>query len=356
MKSKSLFQKYFMEFMLVLLIPIITIALMFVQAKSTVEDLILTSSEEKMDQFFRKVDAVVEEGRNICLNIGSNEECRKYATYVNILPDKTTYQSVVLQKFLSNYMSEKYSDIFVYYPVEDKIISAVNAVTTSKHYYEIYYEKNQNSYWEEFESILNCSSKKPVLSGMNGKNIDSYLCVSARQMNFSDDKYSYVVGLVMKPQYIQELMRGIERDAQAGVSIIYDADKEVIWSSTELNMDYSTEELGKKGTRDVMIKGNAYIMQSQKSDILNAYYAYLVPESYFWERLDRLYMICGICGGLCVALGLVLVYHQSKKAYQPLEQMINNIQEQKSVYYDARISTEFEFIENLFINDKKEKM
>ncbi|MBR4059490.1 MAG: helix-turn-helix domain-containing protein [Lachnospiraceae bacterium] len=356
MKSKSLFSKYFIEFMLVLLIPMITIALMFIQARSTVVDLILTSSEEKMNQFFKRVDAVVEEGRDICLNIGSNEECRKYATYANVLPDKTTYQSVILQKFLSNYMSEKYSDIFVYYPIEDKIVSAVNAVTTSKHYYEIYYEKNQNSFWEEFESILNCTSKKPVLKGMNGKNIGSYLCVSALQMSFSDDAYSYVVVLVMKPQYIQELMQEIECDTQEGVSIIYDTNKEVIWSSTELNLDYSTERLGERGTRDVVIEGNTYIMQSQKSDILKAYYAYMVPEAYFWEKLVKLYIICGICGGLCIVLGFVLVCHQSKKAYQPLEQMINNIQEQKSVYYDARINTEFEFIESLFNTEKEEKM
>ena len=47
---------------------------------------------------------------------------------------------------------------------------------------------------------------------------------------------------------------------------------------------------------------------------------------------------------------------RQKKVYQPVEKVVNELQKQTAVAYDAKSRTEFEFIEMLFDKEKKEKL
>ncbi len=79
---------------------------------------IMVSNQNTLNQFFRLMDSVAEEMRNICISIASDSECANYSYYAANQPSRTSYQSLVVKEQLDSYRNERYQDVFVYFPVD----------------------------------------------------------------------------------------------------------------------------------------------------------------------------------------------------------------------------------------------
>ena len=353
--NRSYFYKCFKSSIIILIVPLLTTLLIFLQAQSIVKEQILTASNNTLNQFFKRIDAVVKESQEICITMGNNSVSRLYATYAASQPERTGYQGWELYNQLSNYYGEKYFDIFIYYPSIDQIVSGAYASMKADAYYDTFYKTEGNDYKEEFREILNCTSGKPVLCSMNSSSLDSYLCVAMRQSNYGDEKYNYVVVTVLNPIYVSELIQEANGAEQGGITMVFNSSKEQLLSSDEIGFDYRTlTEAWDTSPIEQRIDGQAYIMHVQKADSVKAYYAYAAPYSYFWSKLNKLYIICGIGGLVSILLGILISWRESRKIYQPIGQMVSNLQEE--LEYDAKQNTEFEFIEALFAKGKEEKV
>lgn len=340
---KSYYYKFFLSFIMVLFVPMLTIALIFVSSQSIIREQILSASQNTLNQFFLRVDDVLGEVQDICVTIVNSNDSKSYSKKIVDQFDKRAFYARKVQEQLKGYMGEKYLDIFEYYPGKDYVISANNASMDLESYYKLYYGGNGNDFWEEFQSVAQTSRKKPVLLSMNGKSSDSYLCVAMRQTNYKDEKYDYVLVVVLRPGYVTELLENVVDGEQNGVSMILDANEEGIFSTDDIVY------------KEVFAEED-YMIQKQKSKVLDACYVYAVPYSYFWSKLFNLYIICGIGGGVSIALGIYIALRQTNKVYQPVGTIVNELQQQASVTYDAGTNTEFEFIKMLFDKEKREKL
>ena len=354
-RSKSYFNKYFVSFMMILFVPMLTIVLVFWQTNSIVREQIVNSSQNTLKQFFGRMDAVGESSIEMCTAISNSNECRTYSECAVNRPRDTSYPSWELHNLLDDYVGERYSDVFVYFVGNEHIVSGVNMTMEAKEYYDTNYGKHAD-YWEEFEDILENATGLPRYYSMNGNGIDSYLCVAMRQNMYKSHRYDYIVVGVLKPDYIEGLFEEAENVSQNGISMIFDSGKNLLISSSEL---VKPEKLGgdvKQNTSyEEMIDGEKYIMQVQKSDKLKSYYAYAVSYKYFWEQLYQVYIICGLGGLGSILLGILLALRETRKNYEPIGQMVTNLQMQEEGFYDARINTEFEYIDSLLQNWKEDK-
>ncbi len=126
---------------MILVVPMLTILLVFFQSKNIVREMILSSSRNTLNQFFKRVDAVLKDAEEICLSVGNRQECRLYASYAITQPEKTAYKAWAIKNLIEGYKGEAYYDIFAYYPGNDKIVSGMNASLSADDYCEIFYGK-----------------------------------------------------------------------------------------------------------------------------------------------------------------------------------------------------------------------
>lgn len=208
-KHKSYFYKFLAYFLMTLIIPVITISVLFLQAERKVQDEIILSNQSTLEQFFNVIDATAEEIRETCISVANNENCRTYAGYSVYQPERTPYRVYELKEILNDFMREKYYDIFVYFPNEDRVISGANSSLTSKYYYDTYYKKSgENGEIEDFMNILNTNDKRPALHVIRTNQKKPYLCASMMQSNYQNPRLSYSIAVVIRPEYLNELMDG----------------------------------------------------------------------------------------------------------------------------------------------------
>ena len=356
-RSKSYFYKYFISFLIMLVVPMLTTALIFVHAQGLVKEQIQIASRKTLNQFFERLDDTIEEGYNICVTIASNEKCKQYPRYVNLKQGKTTYQTWEIRNLLSNYGGEKYHDIFVYYPIDDRIISGTRSSLTLDLYYDIFYDDDKYEFREEFRAVAESEYGKPMLCSMKGKGIDSYLCIAMNQRGSGSKENSFTVVVVLNQNYVADVLQSVEEKEQSGISMLHDEKKEVIISTDALGLSYGLDGYRENDVAfEDKVGEEKCIVQVRKSRVVDAYYVYAVTYSYFWERLFSLYIICGLGAFVSIAVGVFVAWEQTRKVYYPLEQMVSNLQRQGTAVYNDRINTEFEFIELLFDKEAKEKL
>ena len=125
---------------MVLFVPMLTIALIFVSSQSIIREQILSASQNTLNQFFQRVDDVVGEVQDICVTIVNNSDSKAYSEKIVDQFDKRAFYAVKIQQQLKTYMGEKYLDIFEYYPGKDYVISANNSAMNLESYYKLYYK------------------------------------------------------------------------------------------------------------------------------------------------------------------------------------------------------------------------
>ena len=167
MRNKSFFVKFFKDILLTLVVPLITIFFLYLQAEGLIKEQILNSNQNILSHFFELMNVEAEVLRQTSISIRNEEKCQEYAKNILMSQSKVDYQTLEIKKVLEGYMDEKYYDVFVYYPYNDKIISANNTSLKSEDYYNIYYGSDLNNYKDEFYDVLQSDSKTPVFYVMN---------------------------------------------------------------------------------------------------------------------------------------------------------------------------------------------
>ena len=340
--------------MIVLLVPMITILLVFGATKVTVEEQIKLSSSNTLHQFFRCVDEVFREAKNLTLSIISSNDFQAYSRLIVDKGEKNSYYVWKVNRSLAENMNEKYHDIICYYPESEYVVSGINAAKKWDSYYELFYQNEETNRGETFKEILECNIKKPTVYSLQGKNGESYQCIAMRYST-GNTKYDFVVVLVLNPIYIENLLEGIESGDQNGNLLSFDKDGEIIFS-VEDYVPVDTKELV---LEDGILEKNAiekrdYFIQTEKSESMDFYYAYIVPKSYFLSKMMPIYMIFAVGMFISAIVGVWVIRELAKRTYEPIGDAIANLQRSSEVY-NPENETEFEFIENLFRKEKEEK-
>lgn len=350
MRTKSYFNVYLKNFLLILCVPIITIIILYIQAENSVNKQIISANNNTLNQFFRLIDAEIEEMKNLVIEIGGDEKFVTYAQYAVDAPNKTGYQGVLLNKALIEYGDEKYEDIFVFYPYENRVVSGVKSLLNKERYWETYYNSCD---YNEFVSVLECPSFQPVLCSIDTKNGDSYFCVAMRKRNNRNPQRDFVVVAIMRPSYLEKMMIVDEREVN-GQLVIFDKNKELLISSNFDGQD-DFEILDQNNVHYETYIGNTkYMVHVKSAESIEGGYAFIMPYAYFWKELFSLRTICGIGGLLCIVVSIYLAYKRTKVIYYPIESMITSVEKQSSdAYYNNKEKNEFEFFESIVQNKTK---
>ncbi len=346
-KSKSFYRKVFGYFLFMLFVPVLTILFLYFQTEKISKEQTLISSHSVLKQFFRATDIALEEMMNLNLAIVNNQECRNYALYSVFYKDKCAYQTKVVQEALSSLPMERYSDVFVYYPHDDRIISAYKSSISPDYYFDAYYDKSSIKQREQFKNILRCDSKKPKLYAVEQKDGTESLYMAMLKHSYNDERQNYVAVVMLSTEYLKGLLES-EDIYSGGSMLIYDGDKNLLFSNSNQKIELPEGQIEEKTFYDVELGDSSFVMQVKQSEIIKGYYAITIPYPYFWKQLQTTRVIYGVGILLCCVIGIMISYRLCKRAYRPVGEMVDLLQGQTAVTYDKENNTEFEFIKEVF--------
>ena len=138
---KSYYYKYLVSFVVILIVPILTSVIVFLQARTIVKEQIVTTNKNILYQFFQRIDGALEGAIDTSLNIGFSTSYKNLSQQFISKPDKHAYYVWMLDQYLSVYKDDKYADLFVYYPANNYVISASNVGSKMEEYFKYYYDK-----------------------------------------------------------------------------------------------------------------------------------------------------------------------------------------------------------------------
>ena len=357
-KTKSYYFTVFIRLILIFMVMILMNVMIFVQAKAKIEAQIMVTKRNTLEQSLYYVDEVMENAVDTMISIVFSTTYKTNSNRFVAEPDKHAYLAWLLKEQLSDYVNEKYYDIFVYYPGNDYVISASNSIARLENYYTLNYAAKGVSY-DQFEQIANSSVKKAVVYSICGSNDEIYPCIAMRSGYATTTDKEYVVVFVLNQNYIKSMVQEImANDEGEGIFFIANGDKEIVFR-TRNDIDEEVIDVlqlvEQEETYECEIGDTEYLLLSLHSKNVNCFYFYAISINYFRYVLREVYLTFYLGLAISVVLGVINVYWQSRGIYRPFGDAMARLQKKSNSQWNAKVSTEFEFIEMIFDSEQMEK-
>lgn len=165
--SRSFFHDILRNLILLLVVPMVTILLIFWHADQTVKEQVQESASQNLNLYYEQIEDIMKDMRTTCLSILEDADCKMYA--LEWLSDSKHEIKLKqnIYKFLENLIDTRYHDIFIYYERDGRCISGKYTSLPAERYYEAYYgENSKDGYKEEFLQMLQ-TANNPVESYSN---------------------------------------------------------------------------------------------------------------------------------------------------------------------------------------------
>lgn len=352
MTNKSFLKKILLSCIATLIIPIITFMLLYFQAYKISKEQILISNQNTLNQFFELIDMTLKEMRDIQMNVAEQEVCREYAIDAASGQDNFTYRVQEIIETLQKEYDEKYSDFFIYYPNNGRVISAYNGSTTIQNYYKIFYEKYDCL--EEFNEIIECHKKKPTLFALSCNEKEQLVCLVMRKKHLENPQKDYVLVQIINPEYLSKIMNG-KFLPQSGSFVLFDKDKKCLQSTDGLLEYHLNDYDGTEHSYETEIFNKTYLMQVKEAESVNGYYAYAISADYFDAVLSNMRLICFVGSIGCFLVSIGIAYFYSKRMYEPFEILLRKLEKQKLMKYDSYENSELDFFAKILDEESNEK-
>ncbi len=354
MKSKSLFTQILKYFVMTLLVPFVTIFLLYGYVENTLKNQVVLSSERTLGQFFSLVDNVMGEINQSCISIACEEICDDYLReYLEGNPS-AGYSAVEVRNMLEEYWREIFFDLLVYYPATGRVISLKNGSLLAPDYLRSTYGR-QDVQLERYSPLINCDSPKPQMISFTDAEGQTYFGINMRSRTIGKERREYVVGIVFEPEYISELMIQ-ELLHNDGTLLIFDSNKQLVLSGDGATF-YSLDEYIQNGTlTEIATEEGTYMMVAEQAQGITGYYAYAARMDEFWADIFNLRLVCMLGCILCLAMTVVLVVRSTRNVYDPIGTVVQRMEQQGVASYDRASHTEIEFMEKVLEKTNTEKL
>lgn len=326
-KSGSFFNDIFRNFILLLLVPMITILFIFNHADKTVKMQVQESASQNLNLYYEQMEDIMKDMRATCYTILENSDCKTYA-----LDTMREYKLEIklkqkIYEFLQNLIDTRYHDIFIYYGRDNKCVSGKYTALPAERYYDAYYsETGKVGYREEFLDVIRTDTKQfacHVIRDYLGK---EYLCMTIKVQTKKDAKNSYTICVVLAPEYLNDTwpMRDIDTE---GIFLSYNSQDNLILNNTpEFNdMEIVTELLGEDTKSNTWLDNEKYMICRRDSEFIKSKYFYIVPYESFWNELRQLRTYCFIGISFCLIISIYFAYRSARRTYNPIGNIVEFI-------------------------------
>lgn len=350
LRDKSYRKKYQYYFVLTLLIPIIVILIANAITQKTVKEQVIQSNEKTLTQFFQRMDERMEQMIDDTFLLAMNSEFAKFAQMSESETIVAYAERVSLLKYLSNcYENGNYSDVFVWFSGNDRLISGIKPMASSGNlntYSNLYYA-NVPHMEESISSFSFADATVPVLWPVIDQDGNRQLGISLNRYRADSNLPNYTVTLIANNAFIDKCIgQGVL--TQHENAMLFNSSGELLFSyQTEALMELP-EQCQKAGVFEIQTDKGHVTLLVYESKCIDGFYVMSVSRDAFYDPLKKVRIVsfCGIL--LSIVVGLALVHRMSLNTYKPLETVLALLQNNTNQKFDSRKHSEFEYIEKLW--------
>ncbi|MGF7145117.1 AraC-like DNA-binding protein [Anaerotaenia torta] len=356
---KSFFLRFLRSYLIVLLIPFAAITIMYSNAQKTLQEETLSSNANRLNQFVNIID--IELGNMIekASQILGSGILRKQVLYHSALSQPSSaYEIYEVKKYLDDLPMDDFSDIFVYLPRHDRIISAEKSSLSSREYYDTYYQTAYNKLldtennYDIFYHSLNPNTLVPHLISFGLEQTAPSLGV-VLAANYSNVKKTGDVTavLVLRPELLDTLIDNAMYHNEGSI-LIYNNQNQLLVSTEKekLNIDLSKYTGNHDNIYYDTIDGEDYILQLFESHVLDCTYVSLISSRTFWEKLNGMRAISIFSILLSMLVSILLSWMLARRSYLPIYSIVHTLRNKSDMPYDLKKKSELDYIKEVVIN------
>lgn len=349
--EKGFLTKILLGYTIVAIASIVFIIVLDFQASNKIRESILLVNRTNMEKYVNFTDTVIFEMRESCMSAALNEKTLDYARVLEEKKEFNAFARVELSDALKAYYKDKFSDVFIYFPQDDYIVSSNRATLKSNTYCETYLG-NGAEIKKQYAKILDCDKGYPVLGFLDAEGIKTQVYVA---MEHTVDRTGerYVTCVMLSPSYSQSVLTEGNIN-QYGELVLFDREGNAIYQNGNQDIAYDlTDYPGNIEPYETDFAGEKYVVQAVEAEAFRGFYALVIPKSLFWENLSerRLFSVIVVVNYIWVAA--VLAWINGKKTYEPLGNFVESLREKKGISeYDSAEIKEFTFLKEVFKDEQ----
>ncbi|MRN53704.1 AraC family transcriptional regulator [Paenibacillus monticola] len=347
--SRSVTFKWIVSYSVIMLIPLIVSAIIYLQTKQIVEYEIERAGNAMLKQMQNTIDSEINQAEKMAMQLSIHSDVNKY---LNLTPaeEKTqSFQIYETRQELSKYKATNdfINGIYLYSSSLDKILTD-ETYTDSQTFYEIYQQMIGMPY-ADWLSLL-----KNENAGGNGlvpiiefKRWDTNV-VLMKPFSSAGGEHS-LRGTLMLPlngSKIQNMLKNVDWVNNGDVYIV-DRNNQILFQNNSLanlqTVPYTETGDKRAGTSFLNIAGTENMVSFIDSDTTNWKYISVFPSSVFWEKAREIRNLNLIGLLLCFLVGGAIIYYFARKNYNPVRELVNMFSGAKDEQ-TQRVLDEFSFI------------
>lgn len=343
--NRSYFLRFLYSYLLILLVPFLTIFVTYFSADYTVRNEILLSSENSLHQFFGNVDTRLSEMMSTCFKAMQDSSVKRRCYSLRMGAPENGYETYEIKQYLNGLPQDTFSDVFVYYYLSDQVISANYSALAGEYYSTTYYSALGDSTVEDFRRLLTVErGNTPRLISLGGPITRPNLAVVMGQnTGYALASPEMSVCAVLQPALLEQMLKSanFHRD---GIILIFDEEGTPLAASAEFSGELDLSRYENDILKEDTIGGERYVVQVHASEVLSCTYVSLTPVSAFWERLNMLRIIALVSMLLCMGVSAFVTIYLTRRNYSPITSLLSTIRTKTNRSYDRREQNELEFV------------
>ncbi|MGI2296423.1 AraC family transcriptional regulator [Paenibacillus sp. GXUN7292] len=327
-RKNSILYVWLRSYALVLLIPVVMMAVVYMQTNKVIEDEINSANSSLLKQLQEEIDSQIEHVQRMREVIAFNERVRKLL----FAPQQLTgeHRLAMVQAFAdfrtySN--TNRYIDNFFIYFRNGNFILSNSSYYEPEVYYDLYIKRTGVGY-DEWTAFLENQHRGAFINGqdigMNQEKSDILLSQSLPIENTGSRLATLVI--YMNKERLQTSLRNLQSYNKGDVYIV-DGNDRILASSGEalpilplysnLIEPYGVIENG-SNNQDVVV---SYI----KSALTNWTYVYSLPSGVYREKAEYVSDISILMVIIALVLGAATAIITARRNYNPVKQIVNTL-------------------------------
>jgi AraC-like DNA-binding protein len=345
-KEKSVFATLIISYLIVLLIPLSTMCLIYINIEDILQKQISEYYYGYLQQNVQSSDLAVSDLSNLMASSINNSKIQEFAMLgpegledklYNIMNERRLYLTYGYNNILE--------DMFIYFK-NTGFVSGLSSCGNAKDYYSINYKEIFENY-DDWENIIQRKHIMEFITVEQGGKYNVFYVCSI----FNPGTREVAANIVLKVKS-DALLSDMQRDNE--MSLIINDEGGVVLASTE--SDTQKIAIMIEGEREekfnLEFNGNDYIVLKAASNINNWRYIYCINKSGYMGKVIKSRQIIVTAIILCVLLSIAIILYLSKNQYEPVRRITSELAKKFGV--QGEHESEYQYIENVIKRIMKE--
>lgn len=348
-KNNNLLLSWLKSYILILLLPVVIINISYFVTVKVIEEQISSAHTASLRQLQRVMDDRLKDIQKLSIEIALNENNKLLLNVKDELMPNHRYAMTKLINELHVYKVANgfINDIFIYYRIDDIIISG-NGKSVADEYYDLYYKDSSLKY-DEWLNMLRGLHKKDYIpldmKLVGDKTAESIAFVQTLPLYESKTAPANIV-VITDDKTIQHAIEETRWLSEGTVLIMDQFNNLVVVSNNFCLPEYINYSTLNRD-QDIMMKnidGNEVVISYVSSDINGWKYISVFPRSVFLQKAKYSRNIVALSVAVCLFIGIAAAYFLSKRNYNPVEKIVRMFEKKASKTDEGKYAG-YDFIE-----------